>query len=420
MQLNRDLDAIKSRQSQTDPAITASVEAILSDVKKNGDDAVRKYARMFDGFASENLLVSDREIYEAVQRTDENIKRIINRAIDQIRDFHHNQIESSWSTYKDNGVMMGQIVRPLSRVALYVPGGIASYPSSVLMNSIPAKLAGVKDIAIFTPVKADGMVSDIILTAAHFCGINKIYKIGGVHAIAAAAYGTKSIPKADKIVGPGNIYVATAKKLVYGEVDIDMIAGPSEILIIADKTANPKYIAADMMSQAEHDPLASAILITTCENIIAETEIEIERQVAHLSRKDIILQSLKNYGAAIHVSSLEEAIAISNEIAPEHLEILTVDPISKLPFIQNAGSIFLGHHTPEPLGDYMSGSNHVLPTGGTAKFYSPLGVYDFVKYSSYSYYPKSVFDEIKDDVTVFANAEGLDAHANAVNIRSED
>jgi len=315
---------------------------------------------------------------------------------------------------------MGQIIRPLARVVLYVPGGTAAYPSSVLMNAIPAKLAGVKDIAIFTPVKSDGKVPDAILAAAGVCQITQIYKIGGAHAIAGAAYGTQSIPKADKIVGPGNIYVATAKRMVYGEVDIDMIAGPSEILIIADETANPKHIAADMMSQAEHDALASAILVTSCEKLISETEAEIERQIAGLNRKDIISKSLESYGAAVYVKNLDEAFAISNTIAPEHLEILTADPISHLPKIQNAGSIFLGHHSPEPLGDYMSGPNHVLPTGGTARFYSALGVYDFVKHSSYSYYTQGALAELKDDVMTFAQAEGLDAHANAVKVRFEE
>jgi len=418
MRLNRNLSAVKNRQSQTDTAaIIASVEKILMDIRTGGDDALLRYANQLDGFAGKALLVSDNEICEAVERVGKDFMRILERAASQITEFHKNQVQNSWSIYKDNGVMMGQIIRPLARVALYVPGGTAAYPSSVLMNGIPAKLAGVKDIAIFTPVKADGKVPDSILAAASCCGIKTIYKVGGAHAIAAAAYGTQSIPKADKIVGPGNIYVATAKRLVYGEVDIDMIAGPSEVLIIADEAANPKYIAADMMSQAEHDPLASSILLATCEKIITETEAEITRQVEGLSRKDIILESLQNHGAAVYVKNLDEAFEISNDLAPEHLEILTTDPISHLPKVQNAGSIFLGEYTPEPLGDYMSGPNHVLPTGGTARFYSALGVYDFVKHSSYSYYPKEALAELKDDVITFAQAEGLTAHANAVAVR---
>jgi len=419
MRLNRDIEAIKSRQTQVDTTVKITVEKILADVKAGGDTAVMQYAQKLDGFVGSDLLVAGEEIDIAVQNVGQDFMRILNRAAEQIRVFHSNQVEKPWSMYKDDGVMMGQIVRPLARVALYVPGGTAAYPSSVLMNGIPAKLAGVKDIAIFTPVKADGKVPDAILAAAWVCGISQIYKIGGAHAIAAAAYGTESIPKVDKIVGPGNIYVATAKRMVYGEVDIDMVAGPSEILIIADETANPKYIAADLMSQAEHDELASAILVTTSEKLIAETEAEIERQLAGLSRKDTITKSLESYGAAILVGNIEEAFSISNNIAPEHLEILTADPLSHLPKVQNAGSIFLGENNPEPLGDYMSGPNHVLPTSGTARFYSPLGVYDFVKYSSYSYYPREALHALKDDVIQFAMAEGLDAHANAVKVRFE-
>jgi len=417
MRLNRDLNAIKNRQTEVDEAVAVSVQQILADVNINGDKAVRSYTQKFDGFDGAELLVTQAEIDAAVQSVGPDFMRILKRAAEQITDFHANQVEKSWSVYKDNGVMMGQLVRPLARVALYVPGGTAAYPSSVLMNGIPARLAGVKDIAIFTPVKSDGKVPDAILAAAAQCEITQIYKIGGAHAIAAAAYGTETIPKADKIVGPGNIYVATAKRMVYGEVDIDMVAGPSEVLVIADAAANPKYIAADLMSQAEHDELASAILVTTSEKLIAETEAEIERQLAGLSRADIILKALEGYGAAVLVQNLDEAFDISNAIAPEHLEILTADPISHLPKVQNAGSIFLGEHNPEPLGDYMSGPNHVLPTSGTAKFYSALGVYDFVKHSSYSYYPREALSAFKDDVIAFAMAEGLDAHANAVRVR---
>jgi len=419
MRLNRDLSVIKNRQTQADVSVVTSVEKILADVRAGGDKAVLDYARKLDGFLGPDMLATPAEINAATKSVGTDFLRILERAARQITDFHKNQIQKSWSVYKDNGVIMGQILRPIPRVALYVPGGTAAYPSSVLMNAIPAQLAGVKDIAIFTPVKSDGKVPDVILAAASICQISQIYKIGGAHAIAAAAYGTASIPKADKIVGPGNIYVATAKRMVYGEVDIDMIAGPSEILIIADKTASAKYIAADMMSQAEHDELASAILVTTCKELIAQTEKEIECQVVSQNRKDIIIKSLENYGAAVHVKTLDEAFDISNTIAPEHLEILTTDPLSHLPKVQNAGSIFLGHHTPEPLGDYMSGPNHVLPTGGTARFYSALGVYDFVKHSSYSYYPQVALAEFKDDVMAFAKAEGLDAHANAIGVRFE-
>ncbi|MCL2323389.1 MAG: histidinol dehydrogenase [Oscillospiraceae bacterium] len=420
MQLNRTLSKIKNRKIETSEEVIKSVREILADVKENGNAAIRKYAEKFDGFACEELLVSKEEIKEAIARVDDDFMRILQRACAQITEFHVNQMDKSWNIYKDNGVMMGQIVRPLKRVAIYVPGGTAAYPSTMLMSAIPAMLAGVKNIVAFTPVKADGKVADVILTAAACSGIHTIYKIGGVQAIAAAAYGTETIPKVDKIVGPGNIFVTTAKRLVYGEVDIDMIAGPSEVLIIADETANPKYVAADLMSQAEHDKLASSILITTSEKLIDETEKEIDRQLVYLSRKEIIESSLENYGAAILVENIDKAFEIANDIAPEHLEVLTENPIEMLPKIQNAGSIFLGDSTPEPLGDYMGGTNHVLPTNGTAKFSSPLGVYDFVKFSSYSYYPREVLKEFKDDIIKFSLLEGLDAHANSIKVRFEE
>lgn len=420
MLLNRDLTNIQKRKTQAGEEVEKSVKEILADVKQNGDEAVRRYARQFDGFDGADLLVSEEEIQSAVQNAGEDFMRILRRACDQITEFHANQTEKSWGIYKDNGVMMGQIIRPLQRVAVYVPGGTAAYPSTVLMNLIPAKLAGVREIMIFTPVKSSGKVADVILAAAACCGVHTVYKIGGVQAVAAAAYGTQTIAKADKITGPGNLYVATAKRFVYGEVDIDMIAGPSEVLVIADETADPKYIAADLMSQAEHDKLSSCILVTTSERLIEETEREIDRQIAGLSRKEIIQSSLQNYGAAILAKDLDQAFAISNDIAPEHLEILTKNPMEHLPKVQNAGSIFLGEYTPEPLGDYMSGTNHVLPTSGTAKFYSPLGVYDFVKYSSYSYYPREALAGFRDDVIRFASQEGLDAHAHAVKVRFEE
>jgi len=415
--LSNNLSKITARQAETNSSVTNSVREILDDIKSNGDTAIRKYIERFDGYTGAGLLVTPDEIAAGVHAAGDDFMRILRRAKQQITEYHANQIEKSWGMYKDNGVIMGQLVRPLSRVALYVPGGTAAYPSTVLMNAVPAKLAGVTDIVIFTPVKADGKVPDVILAAAACCGITEIYKIGGAQAVAAAAYGTSSIKKTDKIVGPGNIYVATAKQLVYGMVGIDSIAGPSEILIIADETANPAYIAADMLSQAEHDEMASAILVTTCENIIAETEKELALQLEKLPRKGIAETSLKNYGAAVLAQSLKEAFEISNEVAPEHLEILTVNPLDKLPLVKNAGSVFLGEYTPEPLGDYMSGTNHVLPTGGTAKFSSPLGVYDFVKYSAYSYYPQNVLADFKDDVIKFAELEGFDAHANSVRVR---
>jgi len=418
MKLNTDLSRIKSRRCDNKD-IEKTVRAILDDVRANGDTAVRKYAEQFDGFKGKALEVTQSEIRTAVGNVGADTMRILERAAKEITEYHKNQISKPWEITKPNGAVLGQIVRPIGRVALYVPGGTAAYPSSVLMNAIPAKLAGVKDIAIFTPVKQGGKVSGTILAAASVCGIEKIYKVGGVQAIGAAAYGTQTIPKFDKIVGPGNIYVATAKRLVYGTVDIDMIAGPSEILIIADENANPRYIAADMIGQAEHDTNASSILVTTCKKIIDQTEKELDLQIEILGRKEIIRQSLENFGAVVLVDNLDRAFEISNDIAPEHLEILTQNPRELLSKVQNAGSVFLGEYTPEALGDYMSGTNHVLPTCGTAKFYSPLGVYDFVKFGSYSYYPKRALGGYKDDVVKLAQLEGLDGHAKSVAIRFE-
>ncbi len=411
---------LKGRKESINKDVNETVEKILSDVQINGDEALIKYAKDLDGFiinSIKDIVVTKEEIEEGAKSVGENFIRILNRTKEQITEFHKNQIDKSWSIYKENGVMMGQLVRPLKRIAVYVPGGTAAYPSTVLMNIIPAKLAGVKEIIMITPVKSDGKVANVILAAASVCGIDTIYKIGGAQAIGAVAYGTKTIEKVDKIVGPGNIYVATAKKQVFGIVDIDMIAGPSEVLVIADEKANPKYIAADLMSQAEHDKLSSAILITTSEKIVDETNKELEKQMKKLERNDIIKSSLENFGAAIMVENLDYAFDVANEIAPEHLEILTENPIEKLPKVYNAGSIFLGENAPEPLGDYMSGTNHVLPTSGTAKFYSALGVYDFIKYSSYSYYPKEVLKTFKDDVIEFAKLEGLNAHANSIKVR---
>jgi len=417
------MNNLNGRKEGINKNVNESVEEILENVRNNGDKALIEYAKKFDGFSINDIndiVVNQKEIDEGAKIVGENFIRILNRTKEQITDFHKNQIEKSWSIYKENGVIMGQVVRPLKRIAVYVPGGTAAYPSTVLMNVVPAKLAGVKEIVMITPVKEDGKVPAVILAAAKVCGIDTIYKVGGAQAIGAVAYGTNTIKKVDKIVGPGNIYVATAKKLVFGTVDIDMIAGPSEVLVIADEKANPKYIAADLMSQAEHDKLASSILITTSQELAEKVDKEIERQLAYLKRKDIIEYSLENFGATIIVKNLEEAFEVANEIAPEHLEILVEDPIAQLPKVQNAGSIFLGENSPEPLGDYMSGTNHVLPTSGTAKFYSALGVYDFVKYSSYSYYPKNILKTFKDDVVEFANLEGLDAHANSIKVRFEE
>ncbi|WP_455683344.1 histidinol dehydrogenase [Thomasclavelia sp.] len=414
---------LDSRKESVNKEVNDAVLKIIDNINVRGNEALFEYCLKFDGYKinrETDLIVSEEEKEEALKLIDEDYMRILERTKKQIIEFHKNQVDKSWSLFKENGVIMGQMVRPIERVALYVPGGTASYPSTVLMNALPAKLAGVKDLVIITPVKEDGKVNPIIIAAAKVSGINTIYKFGGAQGVAAIAHGTQTIKKADKIVGPGNIFVATAKKLSYGLVDIDMVAGPSEVLVIADKNANPKYIAADLMSQAEHDKLASALLVTTSKDLVAKVNAELKRQMAYLSRTEIIEESLTNYGGAIIVNDLDEAFDVSNYLAPEHLEVLVDNPVNTLPKIKNAGSIFLGEYTPEPLGDYMSGTNHVLPTGGTAKFYSALGVYDFVKYSSYSYYPKNILGEFKDDVIKFAKSEGLDAHANSVAVRFEE
>lgn len=414
---------LDNRKENVSQEVNEAVLKIIADIKKRGNEALFEYCLKFDGYkinSESDLVVSEAEKEAALKQVDGDYLRILERTKQQIIEFHKNQIDKSWSQYKENGVIMGQMVRPIERVALYVPGGTASYPSTVLMNAIPAKLAGVKDLVIITPVKADGKVNPIIIAAAKVSGVNTIYKFGGAQGIAAMAQGTATIKKADKIVGPGNIYVATAKKLSYGLVDIDMVAGPSEVLVIADENANCKYIAADLISQAEHDKLASALLVTTSKTLVEKVNEELKRQISYLSRKEIIKESLTNYGGAIIVDNLDEAFAVSNFLAPEHLEVLVDNPINYLPKIKNAGSIFLGEYSPEPLGDYMSGTNHVLPTGGTAKFYSSLGVYDFVKYSSFSYYPKNVLGQFKDDVIKFAKSEGLDGHANSIAVRFEE
>lgn len=414
---------LDSRKESVNKEVNEAVLKIIDDINLRGNEALFEYCLKFDGYQINNekdLIVGEAEKEEALKQIDADYLRILERTKEQITEFHKNQIDKSWSLFKDNGVIMGQMVRPIERVALYVPGGTASYPSTVLMNAVPAKLAGVKDLVIITPVKEDGKVDPIIIAAAKVSGVDTIYKFGGAQGVAAIAHGTETIKKADKIVGPGNIFVATAKKLSYGLVDIDMVAGPSEVLVIADENANPKYIAADLMSQAEHDKLASALLVTTSRDLVAKVNGELVRQMAYLSRRDIIEESLVNYGGAIIVDNLNEAFDVSNYLAPEHLEVLVDNPVNMLPKIKNAGSIFLGEYSPEPLGDYMSGTNHVLPTGGTAKFYSALGVYDFVKYSSYSYYPKKVLGEFKEDVIKFAKSEGLDAHANSVAVRFEE
>ena len=361
--------------------------------------------------------ISREEIDSSPDKCDRDFILALYKAADNIRDFHARQKQQSWLEPKQNGVILGQRIRGLKRVGVYVPGGTAAYPSSVLMNVIPAKIAGVKEIVMVTPPQKDGTANPDILAAAKIAGVDRVFLMGGAQAVAALAYGTQSVPKVDKIVGPGNIFVATAKKLLYGTVDIDMIAGPSEILIVADKSANPKFLAADLMSQAEHDKMASAILLTTSEETANETAKELSRQMQTLERRDIIEQSLNDFGAIIVCKDISEAVDFANELAPEHLELAVENPMEYIGRVDNAGSVFLGHYSPEPLGDYFAGPNHVLPTSGTARFFSPLSVDSFIKKSSFIYYTEPALSEAKDDIIKLAETEGLTAHANSIKVR---
>lgn len=398
------------------------VQAILNDIKENKDEAMFRYTKQFDGadINAASILVTKEEIEAAYKQVDEKLVAIIRKSIENIRVYHEKQKQYSWFDSEENGTILGQKVTPLERVGVYVPGGKAAYPSSVLMNIIPAKVAGVKEIVMTTPPNKEGIVNPATLVAANEAGIDKIYKVGGAQAIGALAYGTESIKKVDKIVGPGNIYVALAKKLVYGNVSIDSIAGPSEILVLADETANPRFVAADLLSQAEHDQLASAILVTTSEELAKKVEKEVEQFTSELSRKEIIESSLSQYGYILIAKDLEEAIEVVNEIASEHLELMTKDPFQVMTKIKNAGAIFIGEYSSEPLGDYFAGPNHVLPTNGTAKFFSPLSVDDFVKKSSIIYYSRKALEPIHQDIIDFATAEQLTAHANSIKVRFED
>lgn len=414
------LKELKKRSGETSKKVEQTVSEIIENVKENGDKAVKDYTLKFDGSLPEYYEVPRDVINDALDEAEQEFVDALLNAMENIADFHNRQREQGFINPKENGVILGQRIRGLERVGLYVPGGTAAYPSSVLMNAIPAKIAGVKEIIMVTPPCKDGTPNKDILVAAAICGVDRVFLSGGAQAIAALAYGTESIPKVDKIVGPGNIYVATAKKLLYGVVDIDMIAGPSEILVLADETANPKFVAADLMSQAEHDVLASSILVTTSEKIADETINEIERQVQTLSRKDIIEKSLNDFGAVIITDCRHCAVELANEIAPEHLEVLMENPMELLGSLDNAGSIFLGNYASEPLGDYYAGPNHVLPTSGTARFFSPLGVSSFIKRSSYIYYTEDALREAKDDIILVAEKEGLTAHANAIKVRFEE
>ena len=414
------LEELKRRSGETNKKVSETVSAIIEDVKENGDEAVKKYTLKFDGNLPKYYEVPRDIINDALSEAEPEFVNALLSAQENISDFHNRQKEQGFINAKDNGVILGQRIRGLERVGLYVPGGTAAYPSSVLMNAIPAKIAGVKEIIMVTPPLKDGTPNKDILVAAAICGVDRIFLSGGAQAIAALAYGTEEIPKCDKIVGPGNIYVATAKKLLYGVVDIDMIAGPSEILVLADETADPKFAAADLMSQAEHDVLASAIMVTTSEDIADRTLAEIERQKQYLSRRDIISKSLEDYGAVIICGDRYTAVELANAIAPEHLEVLMENPFELLGSLDNAGSVFLGHYASEPLGDYYAGPNHVLPTSGTARFFSPLGVASFTKRSSYIYYTEEALAEAKDDIVLIAEREGLTAHANAIKVRFEN
>lgn len=399
-----------------------SVNEIIENVRQNGDSAVFSYTKQFDGadINRETVRVTRDEIDEAYGLIDDKLIEVMKKSLTNIRIYHEKQKQYSWFDSRPDGVMLGQKVTPLARVGVYVPGGKAVYPSSVLMNVLPAKVAGVKKIIMTTPCNKEGKVNPATLAAADLAGVDEIYKAGGAQAIAALAFGTDSIPKVDKIVGPGNIYVALAKKAVFGYVSIDSIAGPSEILVLADETANPRYVAADLLSQAEHDELASAILITTSETLARQVSKEIDIFTAELSRKEIIEKSLENYGYILVAANMQEAIEAANEIASEHLEILTANPFETMMKIENAGAIFLGEYASEPLGDYFAGPNHVLPTNGTAKFFSPLSVDDFIKKSSIISYSREALEPIYKDIVQFAESEQLTAHANSIKVRFEE
>ncbi len=411
---------LKARCENNDKDVTAIVADILKNVKENGDKAVEEYTLKFDGSKVEQPEITNEQLKEYASKCDSKVYESLEKAAVNIRDFHQRQLQQSWLTTKSNGVILGQRVRGLKRVGIYVPGGTAAYPSSVLMNAIPAKIAGVEEIIMVTPPGKDGKPNPDIMAAALVAGVDRVFLMGGAQAVAALAYGTQTVPKVDKIVGPGNIFVATAKKLLFGTVDIDMIAGPSEILIVADKTARADYLAADLMSQAEHDILASAILLTDSDELANEVNTELKKQSANLKRKDIIEKSLKNYGAIIVCRNINEAVEFANILAPEHLEVCCENPMEYVGKLDNAGSVFLGNYSPEPLGDYFAGPNHVLPTSGTARFFSPLSVDSFIKKSSFIYYTKNALLDAADDIIRIANAEGLTAHANSIIVRKEN
>lgn len=409
------------RSPDSYPREEAIVSGILADVRENGDRAVFAYTKKFDGadISAENFIVTKEEEKEAYEKVDPELVQVIRKAAVRIRAFHEEERVKSWFMTEE-GMVLGQKVTPLSRAGVYVPGGKAAYPSSVLMNVIPAQVAGVPDIVMCTPPGKDGRITPTTLVAAKEAGVGTIYKVGGAQAIAAMAFGTESLPKVDKITGPGNIFVALAKKAVYGHVSIDSVAGPSEVTVLADDTANARYVAADLLSQAEHDEMACAILVTTSMRVAEEVSAEIDRFLEGLSRRDIIKKSLDNFGRILVADSMEEAVRAVNEIAPEHLELVTKDPFLLMTEIKNAGAIFIGEYSSEPLGDYFAGPNHVLPTNGTAKFFSALSVDDFIKKTSIIYSSREALGALHRDVETFAKAEGLTAHANSIHVRFEE
>ncbi|NCB50730.1 MAG: histidinol dehydrogenase [Clostridia bacterium] len=409
-----EIEEILSRDKAASADVGAVVSGIIADVRENGDAALKAYAAKFDGAELSSLIVTEQEIDEAMSTADPALVGVMERAADKIRDFHEKQLRQGYVTTPEDGVILGQRFTPLARVGIYVPGGTASYPSSVLMNAVPASVAGVKEIVMATPPRKDGKVAPLILAAARVAGVTKIIKSGGAQAVAALAFGTESVPKVCKITGPGNVFVAEAKRQVYGAVDIDMMAGPSEILVIADDSADPVRTAADLLSQAEHDKNAAAVLVTPSRALADAVEAELERQVALLPREEICRASLLSKGKIIVARDMDETVAVSNAIAPEHLELAVSDPFAILGRIENAGSIFLGHHTPVAVGDYFAGPNHVLPTSGAAHFASPLSVDDFVKKSQFLYYSPEALGKAADDVAAFARAEGFEAHARSV------
>lgn len=419
---NNILNDLLKRSPNNYGEFESRVNDIITQVRENGDKAIFEYTKKFDGadIDASNIRVTKEEIAQAYEQVDEKLLEVIRKAKVNIKDYHEKQKQYSWFDSQENGIILGQKVTPLKIAGVYVPGGKAVYPSSVLMNVMPAKVAGVEKIVMTTPCGADGKVYASTLVAAKEAGVDEIYKVGGAQAIAAMAFGTESIPKVDKIVGPGNIYVALAKKAVFGYVSIDSIAGPSEILVLADETANPKFVAADLLSQAEHDEMASAILITTSEEVAKEVSVEVDKFVAKLSRKDIIQKSLDNYGYILVADSLEDAIEAANDIASEHLEIVTKNAFEVMTKIRNAGAIFIGEYSSEPLGDYFAGPNHVLPTNGTAKFFSPLSVDDFIKKSSIISYSREALQPVYRDIVQFAECEKLTAHANSIRVRFEE